>query len=139
MPGGVWLLAHTLRLRPIWRLPIAFGWLTNDIDADGAAKIERWSGALRANADVRRDARAVIRAIDTTYTNDAAAKLRSTDLPILLAWGADDKAFSMANAERMAAEVPTARLEVIDDCKAFVCWDQPDRLAELIDKFVAAG
>jgi len=58
-------------------------------------------------------------------------------VPILLVWGADDKAFTMANAERMAAEVPAARLEVVEDCKAFVCWDEPDRLAELIDKFVA--
>ncbi|MGI9600654.1 MAG: alpha/beta fold hydrolase [Acidimicrobiales bacterium] len=134
IPGGVWLLAHTLRLRAIWRLPIAFGWLTHRVDG---AKVERWSSALRANPEVRRDARSVIKAIDTRHTNDAAAKLRTAGVPLLLAWGADDRAFSRANAERMATEVPGARLEIIEGSKAFVCWDQPDRLAELIDGFVA--
>lgn len=129
MPGGVWLLAQSLRLRPIWRLPIAFGRLTNHIRAD---KIRGWGDALRASPAVRRDVRKLIRSISTDQTNDAAARLATAGLPISIVWGRDDRAFSLANAERMVQEVPGADLTVLDGCKAFVCWDQPDALAELI-------
>jgi pimeloyl-ACP methyl ester carboxylesterase len=56
-----------------------------------------------------------------------------------VAWGADDKAFKPALAERFCAEVPTAELVMIDDCKTLVCWDQPHRLAQLISDFIEPG
>lgn len=134
LPGGMSILARTLRIPALWRLPIVFGRLTNE--ADGV-KINRWADALLADKDVRRDARKVIKGFDPQITNDAAAALRSTDIPFLVAWGADDKAFKPALAQRFCAEVPTAELVMIDDCKTLVCWDQPQRLAELISDFVA--
>jgi pimeloyl-ACP methyl ester carboxylesterase len=71
-------------------------------------------------------------------TNRAAAALRSTKLPFLVAWGADDEAFKPSLAERFCAEVPTAELVMIEDCKTLVCWDQPQRLAQLISDFIEA-
>lgn len=133
VPGATWLVGHVLRVRACWRLPFVFGRITNEVDA---VKVRRWADALLAQRDVRRDVNAVIRHVGPDVTNDAASRLRSTDLPILVAWGADDRAFVPALAERFCEEVATAELVMIPDCKTLVCWDQPERLAELIAEFV---
>jgi pimeloyl-ACP methyl ester carboxylesterase len=133
IPGGLAVTGRALRVRAFWPLPFVFGRLTNEIDG---VKIDRWADALLASKEVRRDARSVIKQFGPDVTNAAAAALRSTTLPFLVAWGADDKAFVPALAERFCREVPTARLVQIDDCKTLVCWDQPERLAELIADFI---
>ena len=133
VPGATWLVGHALKVRALWRLPFVFGWLTEQVDA---TKVDRWARALRARPEIRRDVNAVIRTVDPAVTNDAAAQLRTTDLPILLAWGVDDRVFPPALAERFRSEVPTADLVLIPDCRTLVCWDRPERLAELISEFV---
>ena len=133
VPGSLAVLGRTLKIRALWGLPFVFGRLTNEVDA---AKVDRWADALLADRRIRRDARAVIKEFGPHVTIETAAALRSTELPFLLAWGADDRAFVPALAERFASEVPTARLVEIPDCKTLVCWDQPERLAELITDFV---
>jgi pimeloyl-ACP methyl ester carboxylesterase len=129
----MWLTARALKARPLWKLPFVFGRLTNDVDA---TKINRWADALLAGTQVRRDAARVIKAFGPNITNAAARSLRSTALPFLVVWGADDKAFRPALAERFCREVATAELTMIEDCKALVCWDQPERLSTLIADFV---
>ena len=111
-----------------------FGRLTNEVDE---TKVMRWANALLASKEARRDVHAVFRGFGPDVTNAAAAALRTTDLPFLVAWGADDKAFDPALAKRFVSEVPTAELAMIEDCKTLVCWDQPERLAELIADFHA--
>lgn len=133
LPGGLALTARALKARALWPLPFVFGRLTNQVDA---AKVNRWADALLARKEVRRDAGRVIKGFGPRVTNEAAAALRSTALPFLVAWGADDKAFRPALAERFCAEVPTARLVMIDNCKTLVCWDQPERLARVISDFI---
>ena len=133
IPGSMSITARALKVRALWGLPFVFGRLTNKVDG---VKIDRWADALLANKDVRRDARKVIKGFGPAVTNAAAAALRSTTLPFLVAWGADDKAFKPALAERFCAEVPTAELVMIEQCKTLVCWDQPGRLAELIAGFI---
>lgn len=134
VPGATWTAGQALKVRALWKLPFLFGRLTNEVDA---TKVRRWADALLARPEMRRDVNAVIRTVGPHVTNGAAEKLRRTDLPILLAWGEDDRAFVPALAERFAREVATAELVLIPDCKTLVCWDQPERLAELIDGFVA--
>jgi pimeloyl-ACP methyl ester carboxylesterase len=53
----------------------------------------------------------------------------------LLAWAPEDLTFPVRFAERLAATIPGARLELIPDSRAFVPYDQPRRLAELITEF----
>ncbi len=133
LPGSMAILGRTLKIRALWGLPFVFGLLTNEIDG---VKIDRWADALLADPRVRRDALEVLKGFGPDVTNAAAAALRSTELPFLVAWGADDKAFVPALAERFCKEIPTARLVMIQDCKTLVCWDQPQRLAQLIADFV---
>jgi pimeloyl-ACP methyl ester carboxylesterase len=135
IPGGMSLAARALKVRAFWGLPFVFGRLTNRVDA---VKIDRWADALLADSRVRHDARKVLMGFGPRVTNEAAAALRSTKLPFLVAWGADDKAFKPSLAERFCAEVPTAELVMIEDCKTLVCWDQPERLAGLISDFIEA-
>lgn len=133
VPGGIALLARTLKIRALWKLPFVFGRITNEVDG---TKVHRWADAMLASKAVRQNVRKAIKGAGPDVTNAAAAALRSTELPFLLAWGVDDKAFVPALAERFASEVPTAELVMIPDCKTLVCWDQPERLAELISGFV---
>lgn len=133
IPGAISITARALRVRAFWRLPFVFGLLTYEVDA---VKVDRWATAMLASKQVRRDAAKVIKGFRPAVTNDAANKLRTTDLPFLVAWGADDKAFKPALAERFCNEIPTAHLVMIEQCKTLVCWDQPKRLAELIAGFV---
>ncbi|MDJ0788153.1 MAG: alpha/beta hydrolase [Myxococcota bacterium] len=136
IPGAMSVVGPMLKIRAFWPLPFVFGLLANEIDP---VKIDRWADALIANADVRRDARKVLLGFGPDVTNTAAKALRTTELPFLVAWGADDRAFKPALAERFCAEVPTAELVMIPDCKTLVCWDQPQRLAELISGFIETG
>jgi pimeloyl-ACP methyl ester carboxylesterase len=71
------------------------------------------------------------------YTLEAAAKLRTTELPILLAWAPGDRFFPIKYAERLAAEAPNAHIVQIPDSNTFVPLDQPERLAEEIARFIA--
>ena len=55
------------------------------------------------------------------------------------AWAADDRLFPLADAERLAALLPDARVEVIAGSRAFSMIDQPGRLAELVTAFAQPG
>ena len=134
IPGSMSMTARALKVKAFWRLPFVFGRITNEVDG---VKINRWADALLASKAVRRDANKVIKGFGPRVTNEAAAALRSTKLPFLVAWGEDDKAFKPALAQRFCAEVPTAELVMIENCKTLVCWDQPERLAQLISEFIA--
>ena len=133
LPGSMAIVSRTFKIRALWGLPFVFGLLTNEVDA---VKINRWADALAADKRVQRDVKQVIKGFGPDVTNEAAAALRSTTLPFLVAWGADDKAFKPALAERFCSEVPTAELVMIENCKTLVCWDQPERLADLISTFI---
>lgn len=132
LPGGFWLTGRLLKVKALWPLPFLFGLLTHDVDG---VKISRWADALLADPQVRRDAAKVIKGFGPQVTNAAADALETTSLPFLMAWGADDKAFKPALAQRFCAQVPTARLVMVPGAKTLVCWDQPQRLAELIAEF----
>ena len=74
----------------------------------------------------------VAQGISSEHTLAAAEKLRSFDGTALIVWGTRDKFFPLADAERLEQLFPDARLELIDDARAFVQLDAPKRLAELI-------
>jgi pimeloyl-ACP methyl ester carboxylesterase len=125
-----------MRLRALRRSPLAYGWLMRRPDDELVAG---WVRAALASRASRRDAMKVLRGIDRRQTLDAAEKLRTFGRPVLLAWAPEDRFFKLRYAERLAREIPGARLERIEDALTFVPVDQPERLAELIAGFVPAG
>jgi len=103
--------------------------------------IESWvaPGVKGKSPGVWRDLKKVSGGMNKRYTLEAAEKLRSSDLPVLLTWAPGDRYFPLKYAERLAGEVPNAKLVEIPDSRTFVPVDQPQRLADEIAAFAAAG
>ena len=133
-PGGVRLTGQVMRAPPLWRLPMTLGHLLKH-RADPAV-IAGWFEPIRRQPGVRRDLARLLLKLDARYTLDAAERLRSFPAPLLLAWATEDRVFPFEHARRLAAAVPDARLEPIDDSYSFVSLDQPARTAELITSFL---
>jgi pimeloyl-ACP methyl ester carboxylesterase len=129
VPGAVASLAVLGRLRAMRRAAMSIAPLTADPVPD--ALVESWISPLRARA-IRRDLLKVLRGISPECTLEAAKRLPGFDRPVLIVWGAADPFFPLADAERLAALLPDARLETIDSARAFVQMDAPERLAELV-------
>lgn len=128
------VLFAPLRIRALRETPLAFGWLMH-------SKLDERAGDSyvlpplthsEAGADFAR----FVRTVDPSYTMDAIAKLRSYERPVLIAWSRDDRFFPPSDAERLAADIPGARLEWVENARTFSMEDQPQRLAELIAGFV---
>src|SRR5262249_45643380 len=134
-PGGLLALLTPLRVRAARGLPLAFGRQARhglDDDASDSYVLP----ALESSA-VRADLRRVMLAIDRAHALRAAERLADFHRPALVAWSREDAFFPAADAEALAASLPDARLEWIDDSYTFSPEDQPERLAALIADFVA--
>jgi pimeloyl-ACP methyl ester carboxylesterase len=57
--------------------------------------------------------------------------------PVLLVWGARDRIMPVAAARQLAAELPDARLAVIDDVGHCAMFEDPARFNALVRSFVA--
>ena len=90
---------------------------------------------MRANTAIRAEIAEILAGMDSRHTLEAAAHFPELEIPVLIAWAPEDRFFKLANAERMAREIPNARLERIEDSYTFVSIDQPARTAELIAAF----
>lgn len=133
-PAGLRMLAETLRIRAVQRLPIAFGLLTRGpIPTEIMAS---YTGPLREHSGTRRDFARLVRAISTRYTQEAADGLTHFDRPALLVW-ARQTFFPIAHAQRLAGLLPTAELTIIENSGPFVGEDAPHELARLVGDFMA--
>jgi len=135
VPGALDAVVQPLRIRPLRRLPIAFGWLTkrpvpNEIT-------DAWLHPFFTNPAIRRDTRRFLQAIDARQTLEAAGQLRSFDRPVLLAWATEDRVFPYAHAQRLAEILPDATVADVPDSYSFVPEDQPELLAQLIAGFIS--
>lgn len=89
---------------------------------------------------MRRDLRAVLRGIDPRHLFDALPRLRAFEPPVTLAWAHEDRrVFPPSVAERLAADLPNARIEWIEDSWTFVPEDQPTALAAIVRSAVVAS
>ena len=134
VPGMIPIAFGGLRLRPLRRLPIAYGWLTTGpIDRDAE---DSYVLPVLTRGGIRRDVRKLLGGLDPTYTLDAAAKLASWDRPALIAWSEKDRFFPTEHAERLAKVIPNARLEWIAGARTFAMEDEPERVAAVIGSFM---
>ena len=130
--AGLFALGQAMRPALARRRPEAFGLLMKRYDDELTA---RWMRPIRENAEIRRQTAAFIAAMNPLHTLAAAGRLRSSELPVLIAWAPEDRFFKLASAERLAADIPNARLELVEDSYTFVSIDQPGRTAELLAAF----
>ncbi len=134
IPGAMWLLLQPMRLRPMRRTPITFGWLTKR-PIDRAAE-DSYVLPSMEDRSIRADGRAFVNGSDVAQTNAAADRLAEFDKPALIAWSGDDRVFRVADAHKLAADLPDSRVELVEDAYTFSMEDNPDQLAELIAGFV---
>ncbi|OWY58674.1 hypothetical protein B7486_78700, partial [cyanobacterium TDX16] len=135
LPGSMHLMARLMRSSLFTRSPLAFGHLT----LRGLTEAERirWSTPLRTDAGVRHDLRKAFRGVHNRYTLEAATHFADVEQPVLVLWGGSRNAFSLRLGERLAADLPNARLEVVRESSAFLPLDAPEAMAAAIDRFIA--
>ncbi|HEX5924831.1 MAG TPA: alpha/beta fold hydrolase, partial [Baekduia sp.] len=128
-----------MRVKSARRLPLAYGWLTKRPVPDDV--MDGWTLRALQDPGVMADLRKALSGLSPDVLLDNSPKLTSFDKPVLLVWSREDKFFKIENAHRLAAVFPNARVEELTDAYAFVSWDQPDRVAELVGAFAvqAAG
>jgi pimeloyl-ACP methyl ester carboxylesterase len=114
----------------------AFGGLAHD-DIDQLAL--EWLRPALGDSRVREDLRRFTGSLNRQSTVQAGDRLAQFTKPALIAWSADDEFFPLEDANRLAAALPSSRIEVIPEAKTFSMIDQPDVLADLITEFAAAG
>ncbi len=136
VPGSYALMARGTGSARMRRSPLGYGMLTHRPIPDEITAA--WTTPLR-RPEIRADMVATLKAIDKRDTLNAARKLAEHPLPMLLAWAPDDRFFAIKFAQRLQAMIDGARLERIEDSRAFVPEDQPERLAESIAEFVSAA
>lgn len=132
VPGGLWAVAQAVRLGPVRRALLATV-ARRPVPAAVADALHR---PLRADRRVRRDLGRFLRTMRARRLRAAAAALPGFDRPVLVVWGAGDRVLPDRLADRLAALLPDARVELLDDCRTFVMLDRPDAVAALIADFV---
>jgi pimeloyl-ACP methyl ester carboxylesterase len=130
------LFMQQMRLRPVRRLPVAFGWLTKR----GDDVVARGLRPVLTRADIRRDTVRMLRAAgrDTGVLEDVARRLPAFPAPALVVWAAEDRVMPLEHGRRLAALMPRGRLIEVQDSYTLIALDQPAALADAIRAFARA-
>jgi len=134
MPGGTFILAQSLRLHALRRLPFTFGWMAkrpipNEI-------FDAWFRPLQTQRGVRRDLAKFVHTLDKGDMLAAAERLRRFDRPALVVWAPEDRVNPREYGRRFAELLPHGRLIEIADSYLLIPEDQPGALARAIRQFI---
>ena len=133
VPGLLRIVAQLLQWPPLRRSPLGFGWLSKRItDADSAAFVTPLARAPWA----RRDVGKFLRGISPRLTRRAAQHFAGFAAPVLVLWSRDDRLLPLRLGQRLASDLPRARLELVTDAYTFSPVDAPEAVAQAIDRFV---
>jgi pimeloyl-ACP methyl ester carboxylesterase len=126
-----------MRLRPLRRLPFAFGWLT----LRGDAATARWTKPVMKQPEIRYDAVRTLRAAaaDAKVLLTAAERLPGFERPALVVWASGDRVMPPEHGRRLAELLPNARLVDVTDSYTLIPLDQPTELARHIREFTHAS
>ncbi|MET9513826.1 alpha/beta hydrolase [Streptomyces sp. NPDC002994] len=135
VPGGITLLARTLALRPLRRLPIGLGALTKRPVPDEI--LDGWLKPLLTDPAIRADFRRYNKGVRKTELLEAVDGLRKFDKPALVVWATEDRMMPRAHGRRLADVLPQGRLVEIEDSCTLIAEDQPEELSEALRDFIA--
>jgi pimeloyl-ACP methyl ester carboxylesterase len=76
-----------------------------------------------------------VRLMIPSYLNSVGSDLRKLDIPVLLVWSESDGVTPLRLGERLAREIPGARLETIPDAGHLALDDAPEPLGKVIADF----
>jgi len=91
-----------------------------------------WDHATLMDPDV------FLRMLQRAGQHDARGFLPDVDVPTLVVAAEHDTFTPMALAEEMAAAIPNAELEVIEEASHAAPVEQPDRIAERVEDFLSS-
>jgi pimeloyl-ACP methyl ester carboxylesterase len=130
------LFMQQMRLRPLRRLPLAFGWLTKRGDAATA----RWITPVLRHQEIRRDTVRVLRAVaaDTALLLSVADRLPDFERPALVVWASEDRVMPPDHGRRLARLLPQGQLVEVSDSYTLVPLDRPAELARAVREFIRA-
>jgi len=134
LPGGILLAMQSLRLRPLRRLPIAFGWLSKRPLPDEL--VDRWLRPLQSQRGVRRDLRKYATSARRGQMLEVCERLREFRRPALVVWTPEDRVQRPEHGRRLVELLPDARLVEIADSYTLIMRDQPQAFAAAIREFV---
>jgi pimeloyl-ACP methyl ester carboxylesterase len=134
LPGGAFLMAQALRVRPLRRLPLTFGWMAKRPIPQQL--LDAWLRPLQSSRGVRRDLTKFIRTSTREDMLAAAERLRSFDRPALVVWAPEDRVNPPGHGQRWADLLPQGRLLEIPDSYTLMPLDQPGELARAIREFI---
>jgi pimeloyl-ACP methyl ester carboxylesterase len=138
-PGLFGLFMQQMRVRPVRRLPIAFGWLTKR----GDAVVARWIRPVLSQAGIRRDTVRVLRSLRASAGEGllvtAAERLPEFKGPALVVWAIQDRVMPPAHGSRLAGLLPEARLVEVADSYTLIPLDQPARFASVVREFTSSS
>lgn len=77
-----------------------------------------------------------LRSLDSVYTQTVAPFLPRLSLPAEVVWGRRDHQMKPGYGQRLADDIPGARLTWVDDASHFVPGDRPDVVAEAVLRLV---
>ncbi|GAA2317390.1 alpha/beta fold hydrolase [Streptomyces violaceusniger] len=135
LPGGLNAAFKLLKLAPLRRLPMTWGWMTKrPVDRE---VMDAWFQPLWSSPEVRRDLRKYV--LGVPPVNELlhwAEALRTFDRPALVAWASEDRVMPPEHGLRLAGLLPRGSLVEIPDSHTLIPQDQPGPLADLIRAFV---
>jgi pimeloyl-ACP methyl ester carboxylesterase len=77
-------------------------------------------------------------ALNTNLTTEITHLLHKIEAETLILWGVDDKFQLLKFGERLADDIPNARLIPIENARHFVMIDQPEEVARRVSSFLKA-
>jgi pimeloyl-ACP methyl ester carboxylesterase len=139
LPGGIFAALQTLRLRPLRRLPLTFGWMSKRPVPDEV--VDGWLRPSLTDAAIRRDARKYVRGArrDRPLVRSASEHMAHFDRPVLVVWATEDRVFPVADGRRLAETIPNATLVELDDSYALLPEDRPAELCRQVRRFLATA
>ncbi|CAM5278753.1 haloalkane dehalogenase OS=Streptomyces alboniger OX=132473 GN=CP975_25140 PE=4 SV=1 [Streptomyces alboniger] len=135
LPGGIALAFGLLKLRPMRRLPMTWGWMSKrPVPHD---VMDAWFAPLWASKEIRRDLRKYVLGVPPKpELLDWAEQLKTFDRPALVVWAAEDKVMPPEHGRKLAGLLPKGRLVEIADSYTLIPEDQPEQLAGHIRSFL---
>jgi pimeloyl-ACP methyl ester carboxylesterase len=135
IPGGIYLAFQSLRLRPLRRLPITWGWMSKRPVPHKV--MDEWFRPLQTQGEVRRDlCKYALSISPEEVLVECTETLRSFDRPALVVWAREDRVMPPEHGRRLAGILPRGRLVEIADSYTLIPEDQPVELARAIREFV---
>jgi pimeloyl-ACP methyl ester carboxylesterase len=131
-PTALKALLAPMRVTSLRHSPLGFGMLVSQ--EPDANLTRRWIEPCLIDAAVRRDTAAFLRGVDKQELLEVSTRLGNFDRPVLLLWGAADRFFKLDFARRLSRIFPDARLIEIPGGRTFHPLDDPQRVAEEIQR-----